>query len=477
MTVDSVEARPSLAARARTRLRTRGTTPVLAGSALSGLGAYLFQVLGTRALGEEAYAPIGVLWTIQYLALSIALFPSEAYVTREATIHGVAGEGSSAAAWRAGRHLAPWLGALCLLLLGVTLAFRTPLYGSGDLLLPVVGAVTVACYAVFVVVRGAFAGTVRFGEYGAATGGESILRLLLAAPVLLAVPRTGTLALTLPAGVVLTTAYFLRRARRQPPPHLPVVPAAETDDEAARAATPSGEDAPALPTLEGAPAGTGRYLAATLTATACSQTLLAAGPLAVIPLGAGAALISVVFVTTTAARAPLVFAFGGILSRVLPPLTRVARAGDVPRLSRVATRTVLAAVLLALLGAAAGWLLGPPLIALFFGDAFAPSPLFAALTGAGVILCTAALGLNQLLIAMESERLLVLPWLTALAVGVTLVVSTGGFDPSLRVGLATVAGEATALAGLLLAARIATGRRRAAAGMHTELDATAGGRS
>ena len=444
MSVDSADlgAREGFASRTRSRLRSRGTTPVLIGSALAGLGAYLFQVLGTRALGEEAYAPIGVLWTIQYLALSIALFPSEAYVTRDATLHGSEGLGSADAGWRAGRHLLPWLAGLCVLLLAVTAAARVPLFGRDDFLLPVISALTVGCYGVFVVVRGTLAGTARFGEYGAATGAESIIRLLLAAVVLLVSARTGALALTLPAGVIVATAWWGTRARRWVPDR----------------PTPDPVEPVALPTLEGAPAGTGRFLAATLTATACSQTLLAAGPLAVIALGASAATVSVVFVTTTAARAPLVFAFGGILSRVLPPLTRVARAGDVRRLRRLATRTVAAALVLAALGGAVGWLLGPPLVELLFGAAFTPSPAFAALTGAGVILCTAALGLNQLLIAMQSESLLVIPWLTALATGIALVAFTGHLDPALRVGLATCIGEGTAVLGLLVATRVAARR-------------------
>ena len=445
MSVDSADvgAREGLASRTRTRLRTHGTTPVLIGSALSGLGAYLFQVLGTRALGEEAYAPIGVLWTIQYLALSIALFPSEAYVTRHATLHGSEGLGSAEAGWRAGRHLLPWMAGLCVLLLAVTAGARVPLFGRDDFLLPVISALTVGCYGMFVVVRGTLAGTGRFGQYGAATGAESIIRLLLAVVVVLVSARTGALAMTLPAGVIVATAWWGTRARRWVP-----------DTDVAQGA---GEPV-ALPTLEGAPTGTGRYLAATLTATACSQTLLAAGPLAVIALGASAAMVSVVFVTTTAARAPLVFAFGGILSRVLPPLTRVARAGDVKRLWRLATRTVAAALVLAALGGVVGWLLRPaPGRALLRRRVHAvarvrrahrrrrdplhrrPRPQPAPHRDA----------------VREPPRH---PLATALAIGIALMTLTSHLDPALRVGLATCVGEGTAVLGLLVATRIAARR-------------------
>ena len=43
----------------------RATSWVVLGAGFAGIATYLFQIVGTRALGTEAYAPISVLWTIQ----------------------------------------------------------------------------------------------------------------------------------------------------------------------------------------------------------------------------------------------------------------------------------------------------------------------------------------------------------------------------------------------------------------------------
>jgi hypothetical protein len=65
-----------------------GTTWIAIGSTVNGLAAFGFQVVGTRALGPTAYAPIGVLWTLQYLWIAVAVTAVEAYVTRMTTVSG-----------------------------------------------------------------------------------------------------------------------------------------------------------------------------------------------------------------------------------------------------------------------------------------------------------------------------------------------------------------------------------------------------
>ena len=401
---------------ARDRLATQGTRSVLAGSAVGGAAAYGFQILGTRALGEVAYAPIGVLWTIQYLALAVGLYSVEAYVTRQETVAGHRGD----------VVLAGWV-ALLASAVGVGTWFaRDALFHGAEGSFPFVAALTVAAFGGFVVVRGALAGRYRFGWYGAATGAESAGRLFVAAVVVLAAPRAELVGATLPVGALLVGAWWLVHgrglARARPP-----------------ADAANGEDGSAA-----------TFLGATTVANVCSQVLLAAGPLVVIALGAGPALTSVVFVTTTAARAPLVFAFGGLLARILPPLVRAARAGQTARLRRLGMRIGIGAAALGVLAGAAGGTLGPPLVAAFFGAEFRPGATFAGLTGAGVAVATAALGLNQLLIAMGVERRLVLPWLAALAAGAATLVAVDA-DPAVRVGAATVVGQSVAVLGLVVA--------------------------
>jgi hypothetical protein len=87
-------------------------------------------------------------------------------------------------------------------------------------------------------------------------------------------------------------------------------------------------------------------------------------------------------------------------------------------------------------------------VALAFGPDFRPEAWFVALTAAGTVSATAALGLNQMLIAMGEEVRLVMPWMAALIAGALTVIGLNG-DPTLRVVSGFVAGEAVALAALL----------------------------
>ncbi|MDQ3708755.1 MAG: hypothetical protein M3387_05535, partial [Actinomycetota bacterium] len=123
-------------------------------------------------------------------------------------------------------------------------------------------------------------------------------------------------------------------------------------------------------------------------------------------------------------------------------------AGEVARLRRFAVGLSSGAVVVAAVGAAAGAVAGPKLVAVFFGAAFEPTGPFVALTAAGMVGATAALFLNQLLIAMQAETRLVGPWLLAVAAGAVPVVLGSG-SPTLRVITGFVVGEAVGLVGLL----------------------------
>src|SRR4029453_4375623 len=64
---------------------------MVVGASIAALGAYLFQALGTRALGGVGDAPIGTLWTIQYLIVSVGLLPIETHIPRESLLSPAAG--------------------------------------------------------------------------------------------------------------------------------------------------------------------------------------------------------------------------------------------------------------------------------------------------------------------------------------------------------------------------------------------------
>lgn len=405
-------------------LRHGATHRMLLGSLLAGLGAYGYQVAGARVLGEVAYAPIGVLWTIQYLSLSVVLYSIEAYVTRLTALD----VGRAVGLRRAVALLAVAITAFAAALAFTAFVFRDALFRGLDGLWAVVG-LTVVSYGAFVVVRGLFAGTDRFGAYGVATAVESLGRLALAVPVLIIFADANALAWVTPLGGLLAAGWWWLGNRVRPPTNKPRWT----------------ERAPV-------PTNPFRFVGVTSVANAASQLILAGGPLALVALGATAAEISVFFITITAARAPLVLAYGGLLSRIMPHLTRLAEGTGHRRLYRFCAVTFAITLAVACLSALAGAVVGPWLIALFFGAPFAPPWWLAAGAIAGVMLATGAITLNQVLIACGAETKMLVPWLGSAAVAAVVV--WGLRDESvLAVTVAFVIAELVALIGLALSIR------------------------
>lgn len=394
----------------------RPTRVVLVGGAVSGIGAYAFTILGARVLGEVDYAPVGVLWTIQYLVLTVGLLSLEALVTRERHV--------PAAARR-------WIGLLVAGMAALGWVFGERLFGSSSPGWPLASGLVALGFGVFVLARGLAASRGHFGGYAWMTGGESALRLVAAIIVLIAAPGPVGLALILPSGALGVAALWTWLSRD-------------------RAAAPA-EQVPVVST----PAGTGRFLAATTLANAVLQVLLAGGPLLTAAVGASAAVTSQVFVTTTAARAPLVLLYSGVLTRLLTDVP-----GWTPDELRHRLRTgVAGAVALAGVAGAIGAVAGPPLVALAFGPEFRPSTAFAALTAIAVALAIGVLAANQVLISLRATDRLVAPWLAGLIVGLAVALLTSG-PADLRAGSATVAGLGVAALGMALRMREA-GRRAA----------------
>jgi O-antigen/teichoic acid export membrane protein len=399
---------------------SRATFAVLAGSLTSGLAVYAFQAVAARSLGETAYAPISVLWTIQSIAMMVPLLAAETHIARESALHG-----EDAAVVRAvARRWSGWIVVIALVVGVVSSVWRRALFGGDSWSLPVIAAITILTYGAFMVIRGVLAGSERFSAYGVVTGVESLARFAAAVPLTVLAPTTTAFAWTFPVGPLPVLAWWVRRRR--------------TDDDHVRtqAAAP-------------APAGTstGRYLAATSVANGAGQTLLAAGPIALIPLGASPAEISTFFVTITLARVPLVFAFGGLLSRILPPLTLLAQERDLARLRAIAVGVGVGTTAAAAVAAIVARWMGPPLVAFLFGAGFRPDGWLASAAAGGVVVATGCLVLNQVLIALNAEQRLVLPWLAALGVG-SAVVAVAPLDPVAAVAVGLVCGELVALAGL-----------------------------
>jgi O-antigen/teichoic acid export membrane protein len=408
-------------------LGARGTRWMVVGAAIAALGAYLFQALGTRALGGVGYAPIGTLWTIQYLIVSVVLLPIETHIARESILSHAAGLRSPRVSYA---RLWGWLALVAVIASSVCWLFRDELFHGLDGLVLVTGAVVLS-YGAFLIVRGRLAGTERFKAYGVVTASESTVRAALAAVVTGVGSSVRAFAWIMPLGAFTAAGWWipLRRNPRQP------------RDMAARPAEPPR---------------TGRFLALTTAANAITQLLLAGGPILLAFLHALPEEVSVFFVTVTAVRVPLVFVFGGVLSRLLPTFMRLDSSDRRREPRAVAAKIALGTVSVAVVIGGVAAAVGAPLVAVLFGAAFRPPWWLAAGATVGVLLATGSVVLYQLLIARGSAGLGLLAWAVALVASVLAVLLTDG-SATARAVAGLVTGEAVALIALVLAASMAPG--------------------
>jgi len=410
---------------ARLRLGS-GTTHMLVATFLSAGAAFLYLVIVGRALGPADFAPITVLWTVQYLIITVVYTPIEQLTVRRLS--------------RANLEATPWA-----LYLWVTVAstlgalafgfFTLDRFFVGDAAFLYVLVPLVIGYAGFAIGRGYLAGQRRFREYAYAISAESLSRLCLAGALVAAgVGALGLSATMAAAPFVIWLWRPLRGWRRS---------------ETGR------------PPEKGAAAALGAFVAA----TAASQTILAAGPLVVGGLGGSPSEVSVLGQTFLLLRAPLAVAFN-LTSRVMPPLTRFVETAQWGRIRHLGIQMGLGGLATAAAGFGAGYLVGPGLVALLMGPEYRPEPLLAALATAGTALATVGVFAQQILVAMRSTGRLAVAWACGLAAAAAVVVATGGMSPHLRVGWAFLIGEALAL--ILLIGMVVAAARPAPTGAARE---------
>jgi O-antigen/teichoic acid export membrane protein len=376
---------------------------MVAGGLIGAVGAYIFQVYGSRALGPDAFAPVGVLWTVFFILATVLLVPVEQYVTREV-----------ASGRKAIPHDLKPAGVMVIVgaVLGGGFAVVTLdrlFEGSWQFVLQIV--LLMVGFALLFVSKGVLAGRRRFADVGWVLIIETAVRLVAGVVAIQLVASAESLgwAMVLGGFAVLGMRWWRHDVGD---PRAPAAPASH-------------------------------FLGGYVGATSSSQLLLGAAPIAVAALGAEPALVSIVFVTFTLFRAPLTLIFA-LQGRILPYLVGVAGAGDAQKLGRFARGVVLGGSGLALLGGGVGWLVGPEIVSLLFGAEFTPSAAVAALTAAGVMAAATAQIAGQVLVADGRTARLAVAWLGGLAVAVIALLVLGG-QPDVRVALAFAIGEGVAL--------------------------------
>lgn len=394
----------------RRGFRAPGTTFMVVGGLLGALGAYAFQLVGGRVLGAAEFAPVSLLWTVFFILATVLLVPVEQYVTRE-----VAG----------GRRALPTdfkpTAAVAVVgsLLGggfVALTLNDLFGGDWQFVAQIV--LLVVGYSLLFVGKGVLAGSRRFAEVGWVLIIETVARLAAGVVAVLLFNSAAALGWAMVAGGF--SVLVLRWWRHD-----------------------RGD-----PAVEATPAG--RFLTGYSGGTASSQILLGGAPLAVAALGASDALISTVFFTFAVFRAPLTLIFA-LQGRILPFLVGLSGGSDRSSLVRIARMTFLGGVLLAVLGAAVGWWIGPEVMELLFGPDAEPTRIVAMFAAGGVMAAAAAQVTSQVMVAEGRTSRLAWAWTAGLLVALTVLLVVGG-EADTRVSLSFAAGEMAALSFMALVA-------------------------
>lgn len=396
-------------------MRRDGTLDIVIGSLIAGLGSYAFQFIAGRSLGEERFAPIGVLLTAHFLAFLIVLVPIEQFVIRRLTL--------GAKGWV--------LPVRAVALAGVTaVAAAITVAVSGDEYfrftnretLVMFGLATVATHFAFAVGRGYLAGFRRFRSYGRVSAAASILRVVIAIVIALTVDSITGYAWAHVLGPLIIIAWRPWQRKLPPPPDR----TAEEDDQ--------------------------WLLSGLVLSAAASQALLLASPLVAARLGATEAEYSMIYATLLVARAPLTIGYN-LIARILPSFTSMAATGERRELRAWARGIGSASVLLAVVGGFAGFLLGPLIVGFTMGSGFMPSSGVAAMAGASVVLAGGGLFIGQILVAKSQPIRLATAWVAGL-LGAALTLLLPIEDPVVISTAALLVGEFVALTGLVLGALI-----------------------
>jgi O-antigen/teichoic acid export membrane protein len=360
--------------RAWGRGRTARDTGVLAvGSAVNGLLAYAFFAVTTRALGADAAAPVSVLWAYWSFAAAALTFPLQHWAARSVTATGSDHhvQRSLPAISVAISTLAPLIGFLSWL-------GRDALFHSDGLWFPVLVIGSTIGSALTGLVRGMLQAHERFGAVATSLVLENLVRVVVGIALASAgVNDPVAYGLALVAGYVtcLVWPWTLRTTLR-------------------------GDDHESPLALLGAASG-GQLL---------GQIVLTGGPVLLALSGGGPAEVTVLFAGLALFRAPYTLSIG-MVAQLTARFTRLVVDRRTDTLARTRSSLVLATVVLGLLAAPVGAVVGPALLPVVFGSDVTLSGGLSAVLASGSTVAVAALVTTLLLIALGRTTGQVRAWL------------------------------------------------------------------
>jgi O-antigen/teichoic acid export membrane protein len=406
-----------------------GTLAVGLGLVISGIATYGYLSITKRALGEDAFAPVSLLWFLTFILAPGFFLPVEQEVGRALAHRRALGQGSRPVVQRAAVLEAILLVTITIVMVAMSPLLVTHLFdGSWSLFASLL--IAFWCYALAHLTRGVWSGTGRFHAYGVLMGTEGVTRMVLA----IALAVAGVKAVG-PYGVLvgLPALFGVALSRRGQRNILTPGPEASWNE-----ITPN--------------------LGWLLVGSVFAAALLNAGPIAASLLktsDAQNALVSQLSTGVIIARVPL-FLFQAVQAALLPKLARLAARGaldDFIKGFRKLLALVLAVSVVAVIGA---FVLGPFVVRVFFDSELSRRTL--TLLALSSSLYMIALALAQAVIALRGHAKVAVGWVVGMAAFVA-VAAVPNDDLLLRVETALVAGSLGALVvfAVVLRAMIRTG--------------------
>jgi O-antigen/teichoic acid export membrane protein len=401
-----------------TRPRLSHTAALLVGTGINGLAAYAFIIIGTRAIGADAFAPVSLLWTIWSVAVAVLTFPVQHWII--STIRADGAEDEVAGLRRSLVLVSLGLGALVFV---VTAVGRTTLFDDGGLAYPLIAGLLVPGSVAAGFMRGVQVGRDQLLAAAVGLAGENLLRVVLAGAVVAIGGGPVAFAAALLAGFGIVFAYpgcFRLRS----------APIRATGHSLRR---------------------TYGVLASVSGGSTLAQVILTCGPVALAVAGGGADQVTSVFAACSVFRAPYLAATGASL-QLTSWLTGLVVDGDAA--AWVRTRVVMMAttVVGAIAAGGFGLLVGAALLRALFGPSVQLDPLPVALIASANVIALGTLVETLMLVARRRTRGIPVSWCAAGAVFVAVVAVPWG-EPVVRVAAAFVAAEAVALLAMLAALR------------------------
>lgn len=391
----------------------RGAAVLAAGSAVSGILAYVVFAVSTRALGAEGAAPVSVLWTWWTFTSAAMTFPLQHWVARTVSAHG-------------GASVRAALPHVALVVLGLSLAtglvawlLREDLFHSEAPWFPLLALLTTLGSATIGLVRGGLSAQQRFDAVAVSLIAENGVRC-----VLVGVLAASGVDSPVGYGVALVVGHYASL----------MWPSALRFDRSGRVEPTSRPFA---------------FLAGAGASQLTAQAALSAGPVVLALAGGSPEQITSLFAALALFRAPYILVQGSVVSLTVR-MTQLVVEGHTVALTRI-RRVLLGGTVLVLAPAfAVGWFLGPWLLPLIFGEAVS---LSAHLCGLVAVACTLAV-LNLVtmvdLLAHDRPARVATGWATAAAAAVAAYVLMADASALDRTVGAFVVAEATAT-GVLLA--------------------------